>query len=122
VDLHLGAAVLAEQHHVAHVHLEGTVLAILEDLAVADGDDAALDRLLLGRVGDDDPALGGVLALEALDDDPILQLPDFHGSVPPLRVRHRRLPRSGPSGAVSPGPTPAPWGARRPLALDLAGG
>ena len=47
--------------------------AVLEDLAVADGDDLALDRLLLGRVGDDDPALGLLFFLDALDDDAVLQ-------------------------------------------------
>ena len=39
-------------------------LAVLEDRAVADGDHVALDGLLLGGVGDDDPALGLVLFLE----------------------------------------------------------
>ena len=58
VDLDLGAGVLAEQDAVARLHVERADLAVLEDLAVADGDDLALDRLLLGGVGDDDAALG----------------------------------------------------------------
>ena len=58
VDLHLGAAVLAEEDAVADLDVERADLAVLEDLAVADGDDLALDRLLLGGVGDDDAALG----------------------------------------------------------------
>src|SRR5262249_17902976 len=51
VDLDLGAAVLAEEHHVADLHVEGADLAVLGDLAVAHGDHLALDRLLLRGVG-----------------------------------------------------------------------
>ena len=58
VELHLGARVLAEEDAVARLHVERADLAVLEHLAVADGDDEALDRLLLGGVGDDDPPLG----------------------------------------------------------------
>ena len=58
VDLDLGARVLAEQDAVAGLDVERADLAVLEDLAVADGDDLALERLLLGGVGDDDAALG----------------------------------------------------------------
>ena len=43
---------------VAGLDLERAKLAVVLDLAVADGDDLALDRLLLGGVGDDDAALG----------------------------------------------------------------
>src|SRR5437588_11787402 len=62
VDLHLGARVLAEQDLVAGLDLELANRAVLEDLAVADGDDHALDRLLLGRVRNEQAALGLVLA------------------------------------------------------------
>ena len=58
VDLHLGAGVLAEEDAVADLDVELADRAVLEDLAVADGDDLALDGLLFGGVGDDDPALG----------------------------------------------------------------
>ena len=63
VDLDLGARVLAEEDLVARLHVERDDLAVLEDLARADGDDDALERLLLGGVGDDDPALGLLLFL-----------------------------------------------------------
>src|SRR3989449_11755880 len=57
VDLDLGAGVLPEQDFVAGLHVEGDLLAVVADLAVADGDHLALLRLFLGRVWDDDPAL-----------------------------------------------------------------
>jgi hypothetical protein len=57
LDLHLGPGVLAEEDGVAGLDVERADLAVLEDLAVADGDDLALERLLLGGVGDDDPPL-----------------------------------------------------------------
>ena len=43
VELHFGAAVLAEEDAVADLDVERADLAVLEDLAVADGDDLALD-------------------------------------------------------------------------------
>src|SRR5579863_3499501 len=80
VDLDLVAAVLAEEHAVADLHVELSNAAVLEDLAVADGDDLALDRLLFGGVGDDDPALGLLLLLHALDDDAVMKRSDArHG-------------------------------------------
>src|SRR3989475_7788344 len=57
VDLDLGTRVLPEQDFVAGLHVEGDLLAVVADLAVADGDHLALLRLFLGRVRDDDPAL-----------------------------------------------------------------
>src|SRR4051794_38671813 len=53
VELHLGAAVFAEEHGVADLDVDRALLPVLQDLAVADGDDLALDRLLLRRVRDD---------------------------------------------------------------------
>ena len=41
---------------VAVLDVERRDLAVLLDLALADGDDLALLRLFLGGVGDDDPA------------------------------------------------------------------
>src|SRR5215208_1870218 len=61
VQLDLGARVLSEEHGVA---------------------DLALDRLLLGGVRDDEPALGLGLRLETLDHDSVLQRPDFHDWLP----------------------------------------
>lgn len=49
--------------------------------AGADGDDFAFLRLFLGGVGNDDPALGLLLAFEATDNDPVVQRPEFHGTL-----------------------------------------
>ena len=56
----------------------GRTLPSSSDLAVADGDDLALERLLLGGVGDDDPALGLLFLGDALDDDAVLQRTNLH--------------------------------------------
>src|SRR5205814_7864105 len=78
VDFHFGARVLAEQNRVAGFHVELANLAVLENLAVADGDDFAFDRLLFGGVGDDDPALALLFFLDPLDDDAVLQRSNGH--------------------------------------------
>src|SRR5512136_2193615 len=82
VDLHLGPGVLAEEDPVADLHVERLQLAVLADLALAHGDHLALGRLLLGRVGDDDAALGLLLFLDALHDDAVLKGTDLHVSSP----------------------------------------
>src|SRR5512140_896425 len=79
VDLDLGPGVLGEEDAVAGLDVEGPDLAVLLDLAVAHGDHLALDRLLLGRVGDDDAALGLLLLLHALHDEAVLQRTDLGG-------------------------------------------
>src|SRR3954454_22347280 len=58
IDAHLGAGPLAEQHPVAGLEIERLHLPSLVASAWPDGDDLALLRLLLGRVRDDDAALG----------------------------------------------------------------
>src|SRR5262245_7812586 len=73
VDLHFGAAVLAEQDVVADLHIEGAHFAALEDLALAHGNDLAFDRLFGGGVGNDDAAGTGALLFQALDDHAIVQ-------------------------------------------------
>src|SRR5204862_5827234 len=67
-DLDLGPGVLGEEHAVTRLDVQGAHLSILEDLAVADGDHFALDRLLLGGIRDDDATLRLLLLLHALDD------------------------------------------------------
>src|ERR1700678_1570616 len=57
VDFDASPAVLAEEDAVPDLDVELPDSAVLEDLAVADGDDFALDRLLLGGIRDDDAAL-----------------------------------------------------------------
>src|SRR5262249_29819381 len=79
VDLDLGARVLPEQDLVAGLHVERDLLAVLADLPVADGDDLGLLRLLLGGVGDDDPALLDFFLLEPLDEDAVMQRTNLHG-------------------------------------------
>src|SRR4051794_23466562 len=79
VDLDLGAGPLAEQDAVADLHVELDQLALLVAHARADGEDLALHRLLLGGVGDDDPAPGLLLLLDAPDGDAVVQRPELHG-------------------------------------------
>src|SRR5262245_22971642 len=79
VDLHLRAGVLAEQHAVALLHLEGDDLAVVGEPAGADRDHLGLLRLLLGGVGDDDPALRLGFFLDALDEDAVMQRTHLHG-------------------------------------------
>src|SRR3954465_10795988 len=78
-DLDVGARVFREEDAVTDLDVERTDLAVFEDLAVADGDDLAFDRLLLGGVGDDDAALRLLLFLHALHDHAVLQRSDLHG-------------------------------------------
>src|SRR5512138_182583 len=73
VDLHFGAAVLAEQDVVAHLHVERTHLSVLENLALTHGYDLAPDRLLGRRIGDHDATGGSPLLFKALDDHSIVQ-------------------------------------------------
>src|ERR671927_477152 len=49
------------------------LLAVLVEAALADRDDPALLRLLLRRVGEDDPARGDLLLLDRPHDQPIAQ-------------------------------------------------
>src|SRR5690606_24898211 len=82
VHFHLGARILAEQHLVALLEVELANLAVLEDLALPDGDDLAANRLLRGRVGNHDAARRGALLLGAPDDDAIVQRPNLHAGSP----------------------------------------
>ena len=87
VDLDVGPGVLSEQDLVADLDVEGDLGAVLEDLAVADGEDLALLRLLLGRVGDDDPALGRLLLLDAADQQTVVKRTYFRHVLSPLDQR-----------------------------------
>ncbi len=78
IELDLGAGVLAEQHLVADLHVEAAGVAVVHDLAVANGDDLALDRLLGGRVRDHDPAGGGTLLFHTTDHDAVMQGTNLH--------------------------------------------
>src|SRR5690606_18915123 len=80
--LDLGPAVLAEEALVALLHLERRDLAVLADAAVADGLDHTLNRLLFGRVGNDDAALGLLFFFQALDEHAIVQRTNLHLFLP----------------------------------------
>src|SRR2546425_11771435 len=78
VELDLGAGVLAEQHPVAGLHVEGQHLPVFL-LPRADRHHLPLLRLLLGRIGDDDAARALLLLLlDASDDHPVLQRANPH--------------------------------------------
>src|SRR5213592_4638818 len=78
VELDLGAGVLAEQHPVAGLHVEGQHLPVFL-LPRADRHHLPLLRLLLGRIGDDDAARALLLLLlDAPDDHPVLQRANPH--------------------------------------------
>src|SRR2546426_5130486 len=99
VELDLGAGVLAEQHSVAGLHVEGQHLPVLL-LARADGHHLPLLRLLLGRIGDDDAARALLLLLlDAPDDHPVLQRANPH--------RHENM-TSSRAGSTA-GPPRVPW-------------
>src|SRR5690606_9756184 len=78
LHLDLRSGVLGEQDPVTLLHVQGTDGAVLEDPAVANGDHLALERLLLGGLGDDDATLGLLLLLDPLHDDAVLEWPDLH--------------------------------------------
>src|ERR1044072_9254886 len=86
VELDLGAAVLAEEHAVALLHVEPDAGAVVLALALADGDDLALLRLLLRRVRDDDPAAHLLALFDALDDHAVVQWFDVGSHNAPLLV------------------------------------
>src|SRR3954470_24511284 len=59
--LHLGAAVLAVDHLVAHGDVQRDAVAVVVDTPGTDRQDLALLGLLLGGVGDDQPGGRGLL-------------------------------------------------------------
>src|SRR5438128_5260617 len=97
VDLDVRARVLAEEDLVSGLDVEGDLGPVLEDLAVADGDDLALLGLFLGGVRDDDPALDRLLLFDALDDQAVVQWTNIHAkSLLSNRIGNRRRPESHP--------------------------
>src|SRR5262245_19874956 len=83
VDLDFGAGVLADQHAIPDLHLEGNALAVLVEAARPDADHFALERFLLRRVRDDDCALDLLLGLDPLHQNPVVQRLHFHRVLPP---------------------------------------
>src|SRR5712692_1772295 len=77
-DLDLRACVLAEEDGVASLDVERPNLSVLQHFAISYRDHFALQRFFLGAVGNDDSALGLVLLGYPLDDESVLNRPDFH--------------------------------------------
>src|SRR6185437_12588803 len=71
LELHLAARILAEQNAVARLHVGCDKIALFGPAALADRDYLAFLRLFLRGVGNDNPALGLVLFLDTLHQNPI---------------------------------------------------
>src|SRR5664279_1626401 len=91
VDLDLGPAVLAVEDLVALLHVQRDALAVLVHLAVADCEDLALLRLLLGCLGEDDATCSGLLLLDRPHDQAIAQGCLLYVEKPPSRECDRRF-------------------------------
>src|SRR3954454_18099151 len=78
VDHDLRAAVLRVQDLVALGDVERDALAVVVELAVADRQDLALLRLLLGSVRKDDAGSSRRVLLDSLDDQAIAQGLEIH--------------------------------------------
>ena len=78
VDLDGLAGVLAEEHLVTDLDGQRTGLAVITDLAVADGQHFTLVGLLGGIFRQHDAGSGLALVVEALDDDAVVQGAQFH--------------------------------------------
>ena len=81
-DFDVGAGVLAVVDAVADADADLHRLAVVVELARADGDDLALGRLFLGRIGQQDAALGLLFRLGLFHDHAILKGSKFHVSRP----------------------------------------
>src|SRR5579883_1384274 len=85
VPLVLGAGVLGEDDPVAHLHVHGDALALLVAGPRPHGHDLALLGLLLGRVGQHDPALGALELLDDLHHNAVTQRLQVHSASPSVR-------------------------------------
>src|SRR6266487_1294599 len=86
VDLDFGAGVLSDEDAIPLLDDQGELLALLVDLALADGDDLRLHRLLLGGVGDEEPPLLSFLGLESLDENAVVEWTNFYNLPPESAV------------------------------------
>src|SRR4051794_34316583 len=93
-ELDLGATVLGVDDLVADGDIERDAVAVVVDAAGAHGDDLALLRLLLGGVGDDQTGSSGLLSLDLLDDDAILERLDGDRHVDPFPVKNSVLTKT----------------------------
>src|SRR6478735_11217866 len=71
--LDLGAAVLAVDDLVADGDVQRNAVAVVVDATGTDAQDLALLGLLLGGVRDDQAGSRGLLGLQGLDNDPVLE-------------------------------------------------
>jgi hypothetical protein len=78
IDLDLAARPFAEQDAVAGLDVERVDLAVLAPGTGARSDDLALHRLLLCGIGNDDPAGGLLILLDAANQDTVMQGPKLH--------------------------------------------
>src|ERR1700724_3335781 len=78
VNLDLRARPFAEQNLVAGLDIEGCELAAFIAAAGPHRDDLAFLGLLLGGIGDDNPALGLFLAFKTSDHDAVVQRTKAH--------------------------------------------
>src|SRR5215467_8643756 len=81
VQGHLGAGVLAEEDAITGLDVERDLLAVVRDLAVANGDHLALLRLLLGAVRNDDAALLHLFLFLTLDENAVMQRANLHSQI-----------------------------------------
>src|ERR1700730_15731259 len=80
VHLDVGAGVFTEENFVASFNVRGAHFAVLQDFALADGDDLSEGRFLGRGVGDHDAARGLTLFGFALDDESVVQWSNIHGT------------------------------------------
>src|SRR5262249_5692481 len=80
VELDLGAGPLAEQNTVTGLDVERDKRALLVAGTRTDSDDLAFHRLFLGRVRNDDAALGLLFFRDALDHDAIVKRTELHAA------------------------------------------
>src|SRR5580704_16411166 len=97
IDLDFGAGPFSKQHPVARFDVKRNELAAFVTGARSDGDDLAFLRFFLGCVWNDDAAFRLVLALDAADDDAVVQWTEFHEFRSRFDLRCR------------PGELPWPW-------------
>ena len=78
VDLDLGASVAAEHHPIALLHLKRTNGAVIEELALSDGENDPLPWLLLGTLGKEKPTPGSRRLLDPLHEDAVIEWTNLH--------------------------------------------
>src|SRR5277367_5412765 len=76
--LHFGAAVLAVQHHVVDLDVDGDASALVVEPTRTDREELALLGLLLRGVRDDQPGRSDLLSLERLDHDAVFERLDYN--------------------------------------------